>query len=684
MSAQSVIKNFMTSLDSTTKQGTSALDEAVAKVSKFKSWNELVTTMAADCASYGTDGDGFLKDCCGIILDNTDTGAITGLDAGGSSTKTADSIVPENGAWTYPTSTSFTIQGLTVNVPEQTNLSDSAKWIVGALYSWWIDSSLTLIKSSFGYSFTEAGTTVKELTVSFYNSADGKMAASFYSSGQKSSELQLRINLNYFGNIDTTDPNGVTPSDSGALNYLDRTIAHELVHAVMSANVDWYANLPTFFKEGSAELVHGIDDKRYATIKNLTTNSSTLKNSATSGSGVNSYAAGYIALRYLAKQASEGRDPSTPVKPVSDDTSDTLPADTVPADTVPADTVATSSVSFDGMTLKITGATNSDVWLDGINPLTGETNPYGNAAAVVLDASEMTDAHFLAGNALDNSIVAGTAGSSMWGGTGGNDTLQGGAGFDSFWYTFGGGQDVAANFTAAGDALTFLGGGLAVVLRDGNFVTAVMTDGGSFTTVVDDATADVAINLSTDGANFSSFKIGNTNAANNFTYVGDDVNYLGGNLSDTLNVFTAGASVNLNNANFASVENINAAFSGGSNVLFGDAASNEIYSGGNGSQLWGGSGLADDILIGGAGTDVFHCGAGEGDDVIVNAGDDDLINFHNATLADITFAQETEGGMMIGVGGNVLSIVGTNNTAVAFADGTTARYNRTAKIWSTT
>ena len=687
MSAQSVIKNFMSVLDSTSNQGTAALDEAVAAVSKFKSWSELVNTMAADCTAYGSDGDGFLKDCCGIILDNNDTGAITGLDAGGGVTKTAESIVPENGSWSYPTSTSFKIQGLTVNVPEQSTLSESAQWIVGALYTWWIGESLSLIKSSYGYSFNESGTTVKELTISFYDSADGKMAASFYSSGQKSSELQLRINLNYFGNIDTTDPNGI--GSSAALNYLDRTIAHELVHAVMSANVDWYANLPTFFKEGSAELVHGIDDKRYTTIKNLSTSPSTLKSAATSGSGVNSYAAGYIALRYLAKQASEGRDPSTsitPTTPTTDDTvpADMVPADTVPADTVPADTISTASTNFDGVTLKILGAIDSDVFLSETNPFTGEINSLGNAAAIVLDASEMTTAHFLGGNTNNNYIIAGNAGSTTWGGAYGNDTLQGGAGIDNFWYLTGNGQDTAINFATgtAGDVMSFIGGGLAVILRDGNYLSALMTDGGSFAAVTDDATADVAINFSFDGANIFSAKVGNTNATNNFTYTGDDKIYLGGNFSDTVNVLTAGAAVNLDGGNFSSVEVLNAAFSGGANVLFGDAAANEIYSGGNGSALWGGAGIADDILIGGTGADVFMYGANEGNDVIVNAEDDDVINFYNATLADVTFAQETEGGMLIGVGSNVLAIAGTNNTAVTFSDGSSLRYNRAAKVWT--
>lgn len=689
MSAQSVIKNFMSVLDSTSNQGTAALDEAVAAVSNFKSWSELVNTMAADCTAYGSDGDGFLKDCCDIVLDNTDTGAITGLDAGGGSTKTAESIVPENGSWSYPTSTSFKIQGLTVNVPEQSTLSESAQWIVGALYTWWIDESLSLIKSSYGLSFNESGTTVKEITISFYNSSDGKMAASFYSSGQKSSELQLRINLNYFGNIDTTDPNGI--GSSAALNYLDRTVAHELVHAVMSANVDWYANLPTFFKEGSAELVHGIDDKRYSTIKNLSTSPSTLKSSATSGSGINSYAAGYIALRYLAKQAAEGRDPSqaiTPTTSTTDDTSDTVPAedttpvDTVPADTIPADTISTASTNFDGVTLKISGAIDSDVFLSETNPFTGETNSLGSAAAIVLDASEMTTAHFLGGNTNDNLIIAGTGGSTMWGGSYGNDTLQGGTGVDNFWYVTGSGQDAAINFQTSSDVLSFIGGGLAFVLRDGNFLSAQMSDGGSFAVVTDDATADSAIKYSLDGTNILSAKVGNTNAANNLTYEGDGMSYLGGNFSDTVNVLTAGAIVNLSNGNFSSVEVLSAAFSGGANVLFGDSAANEIYSGGNGSALWGGAGIANDILIGGTGADVFMYGANEGNDVVVNAEDDDVINFYNATLADITFAQETDSGMLIGVGSNVLAVVGTNNTAVTFYDGSSLRYNRAEKVWT--
>ena len=166
--AQNVIKNLMNELNNTSASGTDALDAAVKSVSKFESWAQLKTAMVSDREAYGSDWEGFLKDCCGIILDNEDTGAISGSDAGGGSTKTAESIVPENGSWSYPSETSFTTHGLTVKVPEESKLNDKEKFIVGALYSWWIDSALDMISSSYGLSFTDSGATVKEIDLQFY------------------------------------------------------------------------------------------------------------------------------------------------------------------------------------------------------------------------------------------------------------------------------------------------------------------------------------------------------------------------------------------------------------------------------------------------------------------------------------------------------------------------------------
>lgn len=698
MSAQSVIRDFMSSLDNTTKSGTAALDEAVASVSKFKSWSNLIDTMTNDCAAYVGNSNGFLQEMCGIILNNSDTGAITGSDAGNGTTKTAESVVPESGDWTYPESSSFNVNGLTVNINNFDNLGASEKWIVGALYTWWIKESLSLINSSFGMNFNEAGTTVKTLNVYFYNSADGKMAFSNYSTGQKSSELRLSINMNYYGNIDTTNPNGV--GSSAALTTLDRTIAHELVHAVMSANVDYYNSLPVSFKEGSAELVHGIDDKRYNQIVTLSNDSSALK-SAMSESGLNSYAAGYIVLRYLAKQAAAGRDPSVSLvstETVAASTTNTLATATTDATLTAAqgnDSLAgleyiaararasLPAVTFDGTTLKITGAYGEDVFLGGVNLFTGQPTGYGSETAVLLDALEMTTAHFLVGNSTDNIIYAGDASSTMWGGTGGDDTMQSGAGFDNFWYMYGNGNDGALNVQTgmAGDMLSFLGWGVTGFYRENNIVSAFMADGGTFTASIYGYTGDEIITFSADGVNPLYTKLGRTNVVNDFTYEGEGIVYMGGNNLDALHVLTAGTSVNLGNGFYSGIEVLDANSSGGANVLFGDAINNVIISGGNNSALWGGFG--DDVIYGGNGADYFLFGANEGNDIFCNVNDDDFITFYNATVGDLSFAQETETGMILGVGANVLTVVGQSNTAISFADGTNLRYNRAAKTWTT-
>ena len=115
---QEVIKKFMASLDKTTLKGTAALDEAIRACSNFNSLQEAFNKMVSDC-SNASSADDFLKNYCGIILDNEDTGAITGSDAGGSKVKTAESIVPESGSLdTSFNLTSFTVNGLTVTLDD--------------------------------------------------------------------------------------------------------------------------------------------------------------------------------------------------------------------------------------------------------------------------------------------------------------------------------------------------------------------------------------------------------------------------------------------------------------------------------------------------------------------------------------------------------------------------------------
>ncbi|MBQ7497733.1 MAG: hypothetical protein IJU00_07875, partial [Selenomonas sp.] len=126
----------------------------------------------------------------------------------------------------------------------------------------------------------------------------------------------------YYSNLNTSNVNG---ADSGGQTYLDRVLAHELTHAVMAANINNFNDLPAYIKEGMAEVVHGIDDQRMASILKMvdTTNVNDMRtmletaapkdsNSPRVG-GVNtsSYAGGYVLLRYMAHQSAGGNGAMT-------------------------------------------------------------------------------------------------------------------------------------------------------------------------------------------------------------------------------------------------------------------------------------------------------------------------------------------------------------------------------------
>ncbi len=320
---QQVMKAFMKSLDEATTSGSDVLDEAInyATGGTITDKAELVSNFMRDlnAASSYTD---FLSDKCGIILGNADTGAITGSDAGGSTTKTAESVVPETVAvtsWGLPTTgSSTTIEGLTVNWPTAgvsgRGFTDAEKHILKGLNSDWIQKSLALVQESYGLDFTYSDASVKTINVKFEEKNDNTLAYvshSYNTSTGKASSLNLVVNMKYYKDIDPNSEDGALNTSSSMYHqagYLDRTIAHEFTHAVMAANINYFSSLPMYIKEGAAELVHGIDDERQTNIVNLLNTTSgktklqTIFNSGGTQGDSDPYAAGYVLLRYLAKQ----------------------------------------------------------------------------------------------------------------------------------------------------------------------------------------------------------------------------------------------------------------------------------------------------------------------------------------------------------------------------------------------
>lgn len=319
---QQVIKKFMAALDRTKLRGIDAVDEAVKKSSKFSDADEVIACMINDCKRL-RNADKFLRDCCNIIFDNADTGAITGWDAGAKTVKTNDSIVDERGSVKIFRGSSFTVNGLKVNVP--TNPRGVQQNIINGLYTWWVKNTLDLIEESYGfaYRFDAPGASVREINVEFVNDNSSALATvnhRYNTATGRANALTLRINMKYYSELNSHDVNGSTAYNRNNMRatYLDRTLAHEFTHAVMAANIDFFGDLPAWLKEGTAELTHGISDERRGDLEILAGDPNKLYNAlkthtpdaaqvVVKGAYAPVYAAGFILLHYFAKKVASTR-----------------------------------------------------------------------------------------------------------------------------------------------------------------------------------------------------------------------------------------------------------------------------------------------------------------------------------------------------------------------------------------
>lgn len=303
---QDSIVSFMTYLDRCTSGTPQELLDGAIKFGSsgmFEDEASLINSFVE--AMRNSNGD--LLEVCGINLNNDDTGSITGLDAGSEQTKTAESVVPEEKAF-YGGNTkgSSFIRGLTVNWPDDIS-DDMQKAVAGALDSQWLSNCMWLVDESFAINFWEKGTSVRSIDVKFEDDASSDNLAyvrNYYNDGV-TSKLELTVNMHYYNNLDLTDKNGAVKDNPNQL-YLDRTLAHEMTHAIMAANIKNFNELPKYIKEGMAELVHGIDDYRKGKIQSLANDPDTLKDvleHSGAPSDDSAYAAGYMVLRYMAKEA---------------------------------------------------------------------------------------------------------------------------------------------------------------------------------------------------------------------------------------------------------------------------------------------------------------------------------------------------------------------------------------------
>lgn len=220
----------------------------------------------------------------------------------------------------YPDLDTFTVGGLTLHLRGTStdiacsdpipitfdDLDDDQKIIIGGLFKWWLKESVKLNEESFGLNFNDAD--VKDIDLYFFYDENASLAAVISPHRDNydgiNTALYLNINLEPYQNVSADNVDGW----DGIGEYLDRTLAHEFNHAVLAANVNYFTNLPKFFKEGLAELTHGIDDARYFAILGVASDRDLLAsqlnlNDLSNASTQEMYSAGYIFLRYFATQA---------------------------------------------------------------------------------------------------------------------------------------------------------------------------------------------------------------------------------------------------------------------------------------------------------------------------------------------------------------------------------------------
>ncbi|MBQ6297404.1 MAG: hypothetical protein IJK81_06895 [Selenomonadaceae bacterium] len=240
---------------------------------------------------------------------------------------------------TYPGATTFTRNGLTIHLlgtssstsgsptdngqslitPLTLNdLTDDQKAIIAGLFKWWGAETINLNEDSYGIGFNSDTTMCKDIGLYFYD-GQGKsntLATVWnwqrtYTDGTGDGfayQLMLNVNMDYYKNLAADDMDGTT-SSAGA-GFLDRTLSHEMNHAILASNVNFFGSLPKFIKEGIAELTHGIVDERTSTIFKIAYDAEELAASldiSNTDTGTqekgDGYAGGVMFYRYLAKQA---------------------------------------------------------------------------------------------------------------------------------------------------------------------------------------------------------------------------------------------------------------------------------------------------------------------------------------------------------------------------------------------
>ena len=388
-------------------------------------------------------------------------------------TDNATSPLDENG---YPESTyaeTTTLQAGQLYQTEEGSFSATTEQIVAAMQTiirgfenFWASEGLKLAYDSFGLDFNN-----KNLSILFGINQSSQAETGPIASdtdgmaGLPAPNIEMEINAVLFAGIDPNNPNGNNRVEGGAnTSYLDRTIAHELIHAVMQGSGTLKNDTPEFFREGVAELVQGLDDfdsKVTQTIAELAQDSARLTQALALHAGfmtADAYPGGYMFLRYICQQSLPTEvtigNGNIPGLFEYDGGEEILSGVASGSQINVAEYVELSGTNTAGDDLFVTSNLGTLIIRDARAKLINFADADGDVAtrfcaanaAGTLDGRELDGYEIIYGaDFANNDIYANGYGSQLWGGSYGMDNLVGGEGVDEFIAGVGCGADTIFN-----------------------------------------------------------------------------------------------------------------------------------------------------------------------------------------------------------------------------------------------
>jgi flagellin len=161
--------------------------------------------------------------------------------------------------------------------------------VIDGLKTGWLASAEAMVKKYYGIEGDGAAITVN---LGGVDDGPSNVLASVSGTTQangKVTSLSLNLDMADFGG-------GATADGGAAFLYNDRVIAHEMVHAIMDRSMNMNS-LPDWFKEGTAELIQGSDERLANAIAGAGGSAASIVSGVTSGGF--SYEGAYAAARYM-------------------------------------------------------------------------------------------------------------------------------------------------------------------------------------------------------------------------------------------------------------------------------------------------------------------------------------------------------------------------------------------------